>query len=105
MAAKEKAARRFGSEVGVNTFPDAERISLDDMLDLDITVYDYSELEGQFGDFVVILFKNPAVENSGFCTTSCGGKVVMKKLRQAKEKGALPLLGKIIKPATYYDII
>jgi len=34
-----------------------------------------------------------------------GAKVILKKVKMAKEKNVLPLTGKIVKKKRYYDII
>lgn len=100
--AKKKETRRFGTEIGGNLFPDAEQVAIEEVLDADILVKDFTILTGEFGEYVIINYTSP--EEVGDFSTACGGIVVLKKLREAKEKGLLPLLGCITKSDRYYDI-
>ena len=100
--------RTFSSELGGGQFyPDLPKRTLVDVLDKEYTVLDVAIVEGfdsAYGesDFALILME----DDTGIqFTTLCGGMVVLKKLRKAKDKGLLPLYGAIVKPARYYDIV
>ena len=80
-----------------------EKISVEAIFDTDVIWVDYQELSGEKGNFFWIVVQDAETKRTlGF---SCGGKVVMSKLKDAKEKRLLPLLGQLVKVKDYYDII
>ena len=105
---KTGGKRTFSSELGGGKFyPDLPKRALVDVLGKEYTVLDVAIVEGfdsMYGesDFALILMED---ETGIQFTTLCGGMVVLKKLRKAKEKDLLPLYGAIVKPDRYYDII
>ena len=100
--------RTFSSELGGGQFyPDLPKRALREVLDHEYMVLDVAIVEGfdsAYGesDFALILMEDEKGEQF---TTLCGGMVVLKKLRKAKDKDLLPLYGAIVKPDRYYDII
>ena len=96
--------RRFSTEIPKEEiFSDVKRVKIWEILDTDIVVKDVIFLHGDFGVYAVILFVYPTL-NIEF-TTACGGIVVVKKLRVAKERNLLPLIGQIVKRDRYWDIV
>lgn len=93
---------RFGELNKV--FEDVENwAKVEDLLDQEIVVIDCAKLPGKFGEYLAVKFTFDGDGTLyGFST---GGQVMMKKILQAKEKGYLPLPGKIVKPKRYYDIV
>ena len=106
VAPKGKAMppRRRVSEVlpSGNLWPDLPRRELNDLLDKDMVIEDFSFLNGRYGRFAVIKATFPGSEDS--FTTACGGEVVCRKLDDLKEKRELPILGLINYNDKYYDL-
>lgn len=85
--------------------PDLPRVELDDLLDLDITVEEVRFFQGNFGEFVVVIFSHPKYDRAFFTT---GAGVILKKLRAVQDQ--LPLIASIRKVRSrsgrrYYDIV
>ena len=80
-----------------------EKVSIEALLDQDVLWENYQELSGSTGIFFWIVVSD--LESKRKLGFSCGGKVVMAKLKEAKEKNLLPLVGKLIKVKDYYDIL
>ena len=94
--------KRFG-DLRPDPLPCDEKIDIKAILDTDVLWVDFQALTGEKGDFFWIVVEDlESKQKLGF---SCGGKVLMKKLLEAKEKGFLPLLGKLVLKKRYYDII
>lgn len=94
--------KRF-SDLTPPALPCDEKIDKDSILDLDVEWVDFQELSGGYGDFVWVVVRDLQSDRTlGFST---GGTVVIQKLRLAKKKGYLPLVGKLVKPGRYYDIL
>ena len=85
-----------------NLWPDLPRRELDDLLDRDMVILDFSFLNGRYGRFAVIKARLP--DQEGEFTTACGGEVVVRKLDDLKERRALPILGAISYNEKYYDL-
>jgi len=86
------------------TFDDVQEwVKIQDLVGEEIFVEDYIEAEGEYGTYMIIKFTKPDDFIPRAFTT--GAMVIMKKVKQAKDKGVLPLLGKIVKKKRYYDII
>ena len=97
-----KQVKRFG-DLRPDPLPCDEKIDVKAILDTDVMWVDFQALTGEKGDFFWIVVEDlEGKQKLGF---SCGGKVLMKKLSEAKEKGFLPLLGKLVLKNRYYDII
>lgn len=94
--------KRFG-DLTPPALPCDEKVDKDSILDIDVEWVDFQELSGSYGDFIWVIVKD--LESKRILGFSTGGGVVIKKLALAKEKGLLPLLGKMVKPGRYYDII
>jgi len=94
--------KRFG-DMKPPPLPCDEKIDVKSILDTDVLWVDFQELSGMQGDFMWIVVQD--VESKRKLGFSCGGKVVMSKLKEAKEKRLLPLLGKLVKVKDYYDIL
>src|SRR4030042_894869 len=114
LAKSKEKERRFGSELGDGMWGDLDRIPLPDLLGQDILIKDFITREGQFlnretgqySRFAVILILFSSVDDpSSEKTTMCGASVAVKRLQEAKDKGLLPLVGKIIKDDRYYNIV
>ena len=105
---KTGGKRTFKSELGgAEFYPDRPKYALELVLRNEYQILDamiVEGFEGVFGesDFALILMED---QNGQQFTTLCGGMVVIKKLRKAKEKDLLPLYGTIVKNERYYDII
>jgi len=109
MAKAKETQRTFSDEFGKGTFyPDISRRPLEEVLDKTYSVLDATIVEGfesKYGesDFALILMED--VPTGEQFTTLCGGMVVVKKIRQALDRQIFPILGTIVKPGRYYDII
>lgn len=95
--------KRFGEISKPSIFQETEKAEIDDVLGKDIVVEDIEFLVGQWREFAVILFTFKRRKRK--YSLAIGGKVVMRKLKEAKAKKLLPLMGKIIKIKEYYDIV
>lgn len=97
-----KVIKRFG-DMKPDPLPCDEKVSVEALLDQDVLFEDFQELSGSMGEFFWIVVSDLETKRKlGF---SCGGKVIMPKLREAKDKKLLPLLGKLVKVKDYYDIV
>ena len=94
--------KRFSDVISGKLYPDLEQKDIKELLDKDLLVKDVTLLDGNFGEFAVILFEDFVTGKE--YTTACGGMVVVKKLKEAQEKSLLPLIGTITKEGRYYDI-
>ena len=92
--------RTFGETVGAKAFPNAQEVKLEYIIGKQVLVKDCVFKKMQFGDVAIMLIDLEGKDSS----VLAGGMVVCEKLREAKEKNLLPLLGTIIKEKTYYDI-
>ncbi|MBA7568926.1 hypothetical protein ES708_10663 [subsurface metagenome] len=97
-----KEVKRFG-DMKPPPLDCDEKVDVTAILDLDVMWVDFQELSGSQGDFMWIVVED--LESKRKLGFSCGGKVVMSKLKEAKEKRFLPLLGKLVKVKDYYDIL
>jgi len=102
MTAK-KELKTFGETIGARAFPDATEAELKDIIDKQIVVKNAAYKQMKFGECAIVLFNFPD-DNVDF-STLVGGEVVVKKLKEAQEKGLLPLLGTIVHNEVYYDIV
>lgn len=73
-----------------------------DIMDKDIVIEGYEMMNGKDGDFAFIRFHE--YNQEGTIGMSCGGKVVIKKLKQIGEKNKFPILCKLIMKDDYYDL-
>ena len=92
----------------IEFYPDLPKKELDDVLDIPYLIPDVKIIKGfhsQFGESDFALIRLQDLETGEQATTLCGGMVVVRKLEQAKAQRLLPLVGTIVKPAHYYDII
>jgi hypothetical protein len=80
-----------------------EKVNVEAILDTDLVFQDFSLLIGDKGEFAWIIAEDP--ESKKVLGFSTGSKVVLRKLKEAKDKGYLPLTGKIVRVKRYYDII
>jgi len=88
----------------VPKIPDVdEKINIDSILDRDMMFISFQDLTGKYGDFLFVIVTEVGESRTlGFST---GSEVVCRKLKFARDKGKLPILGKLVKPDRYYDII
>lgn len=86
-----------------NLWPDLPRRELDDLLDSELVIEEFSFLSGRYGKFAVILCRMPGSEQQ--FTTACGGEVVCRKLQDVKDGRFLPVLGTISFNEKYYDLV
>ncbi len=86
-----------------NLWPDLPRRELEDILNVEIVLEDFSFLSGKFGDFAVILARMPGTSQQ--FTSACGGEVVCRKLEKLKEGRHLPVLATITFNEKYYDLV
>jgi len=94
--------KRFG-DLAPKPLPCDEKIDKDAILDIDVEFQDFQELSGSYGDFVWVVVRD--LESGKLLGFSTGSSVVVRKLKLAKERGLLPLIGKLVKKNRYYDII
>lgn len=94
--------KRVGDVVPSGLWPDIPQSELRDTLDMDIIIDDVAFLQGDFGEFAVILFRPP--DTGEQYTVACGGQVVVRKLKDTKKSHGFPILGRITKEGRYYDI-
>jgi hypothetical protein len=97
-----KEVKRFG-DLAPPPLACDEKIDKDTILNTDVLWLDFQELSGKHGAFIWVVVEDLKDKTKlGFST---GASVVIKRLKKAKEKRLLPLKGKLVKPAEYYDII
>lgn len=108
--AKGERLQTFGETVGGGAFhSDEERIQLGEVLDVQVKVLDGEVRESrEFGNEYALLYVEDTGGKRG--VVLCGGQVVVRKVRQAKREGLLPLLGTLTRVTgdtgrEYYDII
>lgn len=94
--------KRVGDVVPSGLWPDIPQSELRDTLDMDIIIDDVAFLQGDFGEFAVILYRPP--DTGEQYTVACGGQVVVRKLKDTKKSHGFPILGRISKEGRYYDI-
>jgi len=85
-------------------FPDTEKIDLKEIIDKDIVILDAIFFVNQWNKEAVVFkfrFEGGIYEYS----TVSSSQSIVKKLKFAKEKGALPCIGKVIKVKNYFDIV
>jgi len=99
----EEGERRFGTEVGGIPFKNTTQEDARNILGKDILVKDYCSLTGEHGEYLIVLYEHKG--QPGEYSLAMGGAVVIRKVKEAKEKGLLPLVGKIIKEERYFDIV
>lgn len=77
-------------------FPNIKQVKIKDaILGNNIIIKDYKVLEGDSGEFYVILARvDGSTEDVSF---SCGSKIVMKQVKKLKETNKLPALASFIK--------
>lgn len=80
------------------------QIAVTDLIGREIIVKDCQERQGDYGPYLVVLCAEADDPDTEF-TTAIGGVVVMRKIQEMKTAGRLPLVGRIEKPAQYYDIV
>jgi len=81
----------------------APKKDITQIMNSDLKVWDFTTLQGQFGDFIVVLCSDvKETEKFVFVT---GSKVIIKKLNTLKESNHLPVIAKIVKVKRYYDIV
>jgi len=97
---EEKPLMRVADVIGDRPFGDVPLRYINDMWDEDIIIDDVVQRTGQFGGYVTILCER---DNECF-VVNCGGKVVMKKLLDCKERHAFPLVGSFHMHGNYIDI-
>ena len=93
--------KRF-ADLGVNFDDVDEWVKMDDLMGEEITVLDAIESKGTFGPYA--LFKFKAADGKKIQATTCGGVVVMEKLRAAKTRNLFPLAGIVTKQKDWYDL-
>ncbi len=97
-----KEVKRFGDLQP--EIPEAdEKVDIDALVDQDVEFLAYAVLPGSYGDFMVIVVKD--IQSGRKLSFSTGAGIIMRKIKEAKAGNYLPLLGKIVKPGRYYDII
>jgi len=85
-----------------NLWPDLPRRELDDLLNIELVIEDFSFLQGRYGQFAVFLARMPGTAQQ--FTSACGGEVVCRKLEALKDGRHLPVLGTISYNERYYDL-
>ena len=78
-----------------------EVLAFDTMLDMPIEIVGAEVREGDYGEYVVILHKT---EDGSILGLSCGGKVVVRKIKQLIEGDSFPVSATPIKVNRYYDL-
>lgn len=83
------------------------QVDIDDVLDISVIVYGYSERDGDKGKFAVVLCTR--VTGNDLFVVVTGGSVVLKKLAKCHEKSGYPVSGTfkkcIGKQFAYYDFV
>lgn len=76
---------------------------VEDLVDQEIVVIDAVKLPGKYGEYIAVKF---CFDGDGsLYGFSTGSQVMMKKILTAKDKGWLPLPGRVTKVKRYYDIL
>jgi len=87
--------RRFESE----RIFEGEKIEIKDILDKEITIKDFRELESQYYEHNYAIVQ--AEDNGKLVTFNVNSTILIKQLNKEKEKG-LPFIAKIVKKGKYY---
>jgi len=94
------------SDIKRNTFEDVEKwYKIGQLVDMEITIQDAVPMTGKFGGYLVVKFSTGNEVDAPICGVCIGAKVVMERINTAKENGLLPIVGTIVKPADWYDIV
>ena len=93
---------RLSDSIKESVFKDTEPIALQNILNKDIVIQDVKILKGIYREFAVIKF-NFYGKDKLFSTVN-GGKVVVRKLKEAQAKKVFPVIATITQPAQYFDI-
>ena len=93
--------RRF-ADLGVNFDDVDEWVKMDGLIGQEIIVLDAIESKGTFGPYALFKFKGE--DGKKIQATTCGGVVVMEKLRAAKNRNLFPLPGIVTMQKDWYDL-
>lgn len=97
-----KEVKRFGDIV--DRWEDiSEWYKVTDILGEEIVIEDIKEVMGDYGQYALVKFSYEGKTDKYAFTT--GAQVLRKKIMAAKEKGLLPLPGRIERVKRYYDIV
>lgn len=84
-------------------YPEAvEVVDLDTLLGKDLVIVDIEERSGAFGPYLAVHFCTEDDPTVRIFTT--GANVVVRKLKDLKEKGAFPVMATFKKVKRYYDV-
>jgi len=79
-----------------------KQIKIDDIIDQEVSIKSIDVLNGQTGEYLFIsLYQEGEKDLFGF---SCGGKVVVRKLKEVKDKNGFPCLATFRKVKNYFDV-
>jgi len=73
-----------------------------EVLNKELLIKSYSLAQGSFGEYALIEVENDKGEQF---VISCGGKVVLRKLRRLGELNAFPCFGTFKRVGRYYDLV
>lgn len=92
---------------GVGEFyPDATKTQIEDIMDMgDVMILDAVIVEDFRTEYGIHPFAVVAVErDNDIFTFPTSGQVILAKIRELKQKDALPILGCFVKEKQYYDV-
>lgn len=94
--------KRFG-DLGFDFTSIKNWVKLEDLIDQEIMVEDALQVKGDFGDYLIVKFRDMKTNEVSAFTT--GSKVVCDKILTAKDMKLLPLAGQVIKKKNWFDIV
>lgn len=89
--------------LGIQRYDVSEVKKIEDLVGEDVIIYDYKVVQGEYGEYAVVLSSLDGSDKKFVFTT--GGTVVKKKLQMCKDKNAFPVRCKIVRVKRYYDLI
>jgi len=103
--AEPNKARRVGDVVTKRSEVD-KQVLITDILGQDVTIVAVDVLKGDKNDYVFISFNKP--NDKVLYGFSCGGMVVVRKLKEVVDKRSLPIIAKFTEVQgnthSYYDV-
>ena len=93
---EQESTRRVGDVI-----PQDVPIKIDDILGNDVNILGIGEREGEHGLYLAV---KVCTEDGDIHTVTTGGQVVIEKLMKLRDDGELPIVGRFVKVANYYDV-
>ncbi|MGB9614713.1 MAG: hypothetical protein ACPL3B_04375 [Fervidobacterium sp.] len=103
MCAKTVSSPKRISDVIPSSKPGEGKVDIRDLLGKEILITRFEEADGDYGTYFLVYFKTSSEGIEMYFT--CGGQVVIKKLRKIEEANAFPVLATVVRQNRYYDLV